>query len=749
MAAHTEKRGGGAQSRWAQFGAGLLQTLFGAVFWQALFFYLWQEYVYALTITGLSLTMVALLVFFLLPPVLLFIPPLRRRLARGIHLLALVPFVLLVLYNLSTHTPRVLVASIGIGAQNLLFGLTWEVGEAFHKRFWVGLIAGLHVLACVRLALFSYVPSLLSLAGNLPVVVVGVLSCIGLFVIDWRAGLHFKPAPPHQPPPSRRADDESGAPTAREMQPIGAWEAPRLDFEGSSSESEASDAPAVVLTQTRRSTCLCCVDSRPNRFALRGVDYLLSFFDALVLGCLLYVVLFFFSNSALVARFALDYSPVFGTIGTLLAFLVGTVFGMLFLRTIWWGVLLIAGVVLFVLGDSAIGYLLGGIIVVLALPIALYAIAEELYHLRAKASCSFVLGNIVFLFWAFADTGFFVGSFVPFLGELFLRNFARLIWPSVLVPLLLVLYLPARIATGLMRKSKAATGRSRTRLCCKTAFVPNARRWLAFRSYVIAAAVMCVVATAVAFGVFNGLRAARQGPTLHTQGGLRVMQYNIFQSTNVYGQTNVVSVADVIRTIAPQVVGLQEANTMHLLTAYVDEVLFLEQYTGLDAYFGLPAANGSLGSPFLSTFPLTNRSAEVLPYTSSSTLTRPLTIAEITVNGTAIKLLCVHLELSISDSSLQALEIARHINATSGPVILMGDFNAAFNTSTIDYITATGAKSALRTIQGHSDTPTYYTGSHIDYIFYKGLNVTNAFVGDAIAGLTSDHYPVIADFVLP
>ena len=52
------------------------------------------------------------------------------------------------------------------------------------------------------------------------------------------------------------------------------------------------------------------------------------------------------------------------------------------------------------------------------------------------------------------------------------------------------------------------------------------------------------------------------------------------------------------------------------------------------------------------------------------------------------------------------------------PILILGDFNNEYNSTCIAEVLATGARGAFETL--HNTTAnTFYTGGHIDYIFFK------------------------------
>ncbi len=103
------------------------------------------------------------------------------------------------------------------------------------------------------------------------------------------------------------------------------------------------------------------------------------------------------------------------------------------------------------------------------------------------------------------------------------------------------------------------------------------------------------------------------------------------------------------------------------------------------------------------------------------------------------RLLLVLLLLLSSISSPQVRYIRQRVLSSSGPLLLLGDFNHMPDELPILEILAIPGIKATNVVER-----TYEDGTLIDYIFYRDLNFVYGAVVES--GDTSDHFPVVAHF---
>jgi len=291
----------------------------------------------------------------------------------------------------------------------------------------------------------------------------------------------------------------------------------------------------------------------------------------------------------------------------------------------------------------------------------------------------------------------------------------------------------------------------------------------------------------IAGGVLSGLAmtAPKQVPQF-TDRGLVVGSYNVQQGYKIDGKTNFECVADVFKQEMPHVVGLQESDSIHVISGNVNILGYLADKLGLYRTTGPAGYRSSVGVSLLSEYPMQVVDEEVpsgahqLPPTNGSTLNRFLVHSRIAVNGTNVDVISVHTEW-FGNPAIQVDFIAEYIaNLSQGPLLLMGDFNvdvSGQNDATIAKGLTTNALQALITSPGlksvsplsdnscamvTNDNVTYCPGAlttldygkkpkpgyQLDYMFYRDLLLVSGPEVSNASRNCSDHLFLKAAFEL-
>jgi endonuclease/exonuclease/phosphatase family metal-dependent hydrolase len=271
---------------------------------------------------------------------------------------------------------------------------------------------------------------------------------------------------------------------------------------------------------------------------------------------------------------------------------------------------------------------------------------------------------------------------------------------------------------------------------------------------------------------------------------VRVMSYNI-----KHGQTNadctpvpaapgqppnpdcnldIQASIDVIRAYGADIVAVQEVDRFWARSAYLDEPEVLAAGTGLthtcyganldhapDSHSPVPHQYGTV---ILSRFPILSCSNTLLRRVGT-TEQRGLTLALVNVRGVPVQVYNTHLHTRVADRLLQTQDIAAVLDsAPVGPRVLMGDFNAR---STFTTTVAEMEPIYARLVDTWREAPVVdpanpegFTSpadldrdptSRIDYVFAsERVTAAGTFVPvNAQTRLAADHYPVVADLLVP
>ena len=267
---------------------------------------------------------------------------------------------------------------------------------------------------------------------------------------------------------------------------------------------------------------------------------------------------------------------------------------------------------------------------------------------------------------------------------------------------------------------------------------------------------------------------------------LRVMTYNI-----KHGQTNapctqppripgqppfpdcnldLQASIEVIRSHAPDIVGIQEVDRFWARSGDLDEPAEIAAALGMNHYcYAANLDHGpdshadvshQYGTVIVSRFPILDCSNTLLRRTGTNEQ-RGLTRALINVRGVPLQFFNTHLHTTAGDRLMQTTDIAEVVDAApQGSKVLVGDFNARPTTVEMAPIHARFLDAWTEAGVPSPENPNGFTSparlvgnptSRIDYVFVSPqVTVTNAYVPiDPQTRLAADHYPVVADIALP
>ncbi|CAN5698648.1 endonuclease/exonuclease/phosphatase family protein [soil metagenome] len=298
---------------------------------------------------------------------------------------------------------------------------------------------------------------------------------------------------------------------------------------------------------------------------------------------------------------------------------------------------------------------------------------------------------------------------------------------------------------------------------------------------------VAVLGALILAGPMGSVQAAAQGAEPQAKPRqLRVMTYNI-----KHGQTNAACTQppripgqppfpdcnldlqasiEVIRSHAPDIVGIQEVDRFWARSGGVDEPAEIAAALGMDhSCYAANLEHGpdshanvphQYGTVIVSRFPILDCSNTLLRRTGTNEQ-RGLTRALINVRGVPLQFFNTHLHTTAVDRLMQTADIAAVIDAApEGSKVLVGDFNARPTAVEMQPIYGRFLDAWIEAGVPSPDNPNGFTSparlvgnptSRIDYVFVSPqVTVTNAYVPiDPQTRLAADHYPVVADIVVP
>ena len=202
---------------------------------------------------------------------------------------------------------------------------------------------------------------------------------------------------------------------------------------------------------------------------------------------------------------------------------------------------------------------------------------------------------------------------------------------------------------------------------------------------------------------------------------LRILSYNIHHAEGVDGKLDVPRIAQVILSVEPDLVALQEVDKNITRTGKVNQDIELANLTKMNSVFGsnITFQGGQYGNAILSKFPIIKNKNFLLPNVDSGEQ-RGLLRSQIQIsNKENVLFFSTHLDHRRSDTerlaSAEAINQIISLNNKS-PAILAGDFNDVPESPTLKEL----GKLWLRTNKKILKTiPASKPSRQIDYIFVQ------------------------------
>ena len=231
---------------------------------------------------------------------------------------------------------------------------------------------------------------------------------------------------------------------------------------------------------------------------------------------------------------------------------------------------------------------------------------------------------------------------------------------------------------------------------------------------------------------------------------LKMLSYNIRHAENEAGQIDVKGVASFILKLQPDLVLLQEVDSVCTRSKQIDIAAELGKLTGMYFYFGkaINYDGGGYGLAFLSRLPILNISTVSLPIQPNNS-GEPRVVIEAVVQVSkdkTIKVLSTHLDHLQDETNriTQTRFITDRYKEEPLPFIICGDLNALPNSQPMQALYSIAAQPAL-----DKNLPTFPSGiptKKIDYFLlsknYK-WQCTRFEVPEE--KYISDHRPVIIE----
>jgi endonuclease/exonuclease/phosphatase family metal-dependent hydrolase len=225
---------------------------------------------------------------------------------------------------------------------------------------------------------------------------------------------------------------------------------------------------------------------------------------------------------------------------------------------------------------------------------------------------------------------------------------------------------------------------------------------------------------------------------------LRVMTWNIQGHASLVKPEHIDKIAETIRKVRPDIVGINEAHRNTWQSRFRDHVERLRRSTAMNAVFGesYEQLGGQFGNAILTRGRIKRHDLYKLPGAGEP---RTLLKATIDIDGGTVEFYVTHLaaweKLNRGTRENQLDCLTRHVRSSDHPYILAGDLNAPPEAPEI----ASFRQDNALQICGPTDATHRVMNLTIDYLFAdRGWKVVSAQTLDVGP---SDHRPVLAELV--
>lgn len=251
-----------------------------------------------------------------------------------------------------------------------------------------------------------------------------------------------------------------------------------------------------------------------------------------------------------------------------------------------------------------------------------------------------------------------------------------------------------------------------------------------------------MIAAVLLAGVVYGASAAATLQPVE----LRVVSYNIKHGRGNDDVIDLQRTANVLRALAPDVVGLQEVDDRATRSGGVDQAARLGELLGLRHAYGrfMDFQGGGYGLAILTRHPIVETRSIRLPDGNEPRVALSLDMR--LPDGSEVAVVNVHFDWVRDDGFrfAQAEALARHLDELKTPYILLGDFNDLPESRTLALFKARAGE-ARKPDGARFTFPSPSPAREIDFIFFAPAAAWRAgevrVVDERVA---SDHRPVFA-----
>ena len=189
---------------------------------------------------------------------------------------------------------------------------------------------------------------------------------------------------------------------------------------------------------------------------------------------------------------------------------------------------------------------------------------------------------------------------------------------------------------------------------------PDAGRLLRFGVPAIAALLLILP-------LHQHLTQSSPGHSPANKDSLRVVTFNIHQGFDVEGIPSLEAIVELVESLQPQVVALQEVPRGWVVNGSVDALSWLAQHLGMHVAWG-PAADPYWGNAVLSRFPIESIDNQPMPNNGAIRFDRAYLRVTIDVGGEIVQVVATHLHHIERESQHRLPQVQALLDGSTGAV---------------------------------------------------------------------------------
>lgn len=245
----------------------------------------------------------------------------------------------------------------------------------------------------------------------------------------------------------------------------------------------------------------------------------------------------------------------------------------------------------------------------------------------------------------------------------------------------------------------------------------------------------------------SGAHQPHQRPA-GTADTLRILSYNIHHGEGMDSVVDLARIAALIRDVDPDLVALQEVDSVTSRTDSVDQAAELGSLTGLESLFGsfMPYRGGAYGMALLSRWRFAASENLRLP-DGEEPRTALSAVVTLPRSGQRVRFVGIHFYRTDEERLAQAQRLEELLGDDAIPTVLAGDFNSTPGSDVMAHLAESW--SVVDKGDDHLTFSSYAPDREIDFVLFRPAErfevADQRLITEPVA---SDHRPVVVDLMV-